>query len=51
VEAPLAEEAVVLAFDIVPKVMLEALMSVTVAPLPEKFAVTVLAEKLPPASR
>jgi hypothetical protein len=49
--APLLEEAVVLAFAIVPEVMLDALMSVSAAPLPAMFAVMVLAEKLPPASR
>ena len=38
VEAPLAEAAEVLAFAIVPEEMLEALMSVSGAPLPEKEA-------------
>ena len=51
VEAPLAEEAVVLAFDMVPEVMLEALIFVPPEISPEIFAVIVLAEKLPPASR
>ena len=36
--APLLAEPVVLAFAIVPEVMLEALMSVSAAPLPAMFA-------------
>jgi hypothetical protein len=38
VEAPLAEAAVVNAFEIVPLLMLEALMFVSEAPLPEMLA-------------
>jgi hypothetical protein len=52
VEAPLLEEAVVLAFAIVPEAMLEALIPVTVAALPlSDTALTKLASKLPPESR
>jgi hypothetical protein len=49
--APLLLLAVVLAFDIVPEVMLDALISVRPAPEPATLAVIVLAEKLPPESR
>jgi predicted dinucleotide-binding enzyme len=41
VEAPLAEAAVVLAFEIVPLVIFEALMFVSVEPLPAMFAIKV----------
>jgi hypothetical protein len=52
VEAPLAEEAVVLALSIVPEAMLDALIPVTVAALPLRdTALTRLASKLPLESR
>ena len=52
VEAPLLEEAVVLAFAIVPEAMLEALIAVKATPLPEiEVNVPELAIKLPLASR
>ena len=51
VEAPLAEEAVVRAFDIVPVEMLDALMAVMATPLPTNDeAFTVLASKFPDVS-
>jgi hypothetical protein len=50
--APLLEEAVVLAFAIVPDAMLDALIAVKATPLPEtEVNVPVLAVKLPPESR
>jgi hypothetical protein len=49
--APLLEEAVVLAFAIVPEAMLEALIFEPPEISPITAAVTVLAEKLPPESR
>ena len=49
--APLLEEAVVLAFAIVPEAMLEALIFEPPDRSPITAAVTVLAEKLPPESR
>jgi hypothetical protein len=49
--APLLEEAVVLAFAIVPEEMLEALIADPPDKSPITAAVTVLAEKLPPESR
>ena len=49
--APLLEEAVVLAFAIVPEEMLEALIFDPPDRSPITAAVTVLAEKLPPESR
>jgi hypothetical protein len=51
VEAPLLEEAVVLAFAIVPEAMLEALIFEPPDRSPITAAVTVLALKLPPESR
>jgi hypothetical protein len=52
VEAPLAAEAVVLAFAIVPEAMLEALIAVRPTPFPEtEVNVPALAVKLPPESR
>jgi hypothetical protein len=52
VEAPLLEEAVVLAFAIVPEVMLEALIADKATPLPEiELAVISPALKLPLESR
>jgi hypothetical protein len=51
VEAPLLEEAVVLAFAIVPEAMLEALIFEPPDKSPITAAVTVLALKLPPESR
>jgi hypothetical protein len=51
VEAPLLEEAVVLAFAIVPEAMLEALIFEPPDRSPITAAVTVLAAKLPPESR
>ena len=51
VEAPLAEAAVVLALAMVPDEMLLALIAESVAPLPLNVAVTILAPKLPSASR
>jgi hypothetical protein len=51
VEAPLLEEAVVLAFAIVPEAMLEALIFEPPDKSPITAAVTVAAAKLPPESR
>jgi hypothetical protein len=51
VEAPLLEEAVVLALSIVPVEILEALIAVIATPLPLNEADTVLAAKSPLESR